>query len=223
MKKREIPPNELPRERLSKEGVERLTNSDLFAILLTAGSKKQSIFELTKQIFVEEDLESLSKKNLNELKNFYGIGKAKACKILACFEIGRRYSRFSKSEKIKISCAEDVIKKIGIEMKFLEQEVVKGIFLDTRNRILEEATIFIGSLNEAIIHPREIFSIAIKNKAASIILAHNHPSGDCNPSPQDKEITRQIQKAGELMGIEILDHIIISQKGYFSFKEKNLI
>jgi DNA repair protein RadC len=223
MKKKEIPNEELPRERLYLEGADKLSNSDLLAIILGTGTKKESIFEITKKIFIYENIETLSKKNLRELEEINGIGKAKACKILACFEIGKRYSKYSKEEKPKISCAKDVIKRIEVEMKFLEQEVVKGIFLDIRNRVVEEKTIFIGSLNEAVIHPREIFSIAIRNKAAAIIIAHNHPSGDYNPSMQDKEVTTQIKKAGELMGIEILDHIIISQKGYFSFKEENLI
>ena len=152
-----------------------------------------------------------------------GIGNVKACQITACFELGRRLASFKDNKKPQISNAKDVAKLFIPEMGTLEKEHFKGVYLDSKRRIIKQETIFIGSLNESVVHPREIFKIAIEESSAAIILLHNHPSGDPNPSSFDIKMTKELIKAGELLGIEILDHIIIGGEKYVSLRENGLI
>ncbi|MEK6808632.1 MAG: DNA repair protein RadC, partial [Nanoarchaeota archaeon] len=163
----------------------------------------------------------LSRKRINELKNLNGIGMAKACQIVACFELGRRLAGFNEEQKPTLSNAKDVVDIFMPEMSTQKKEYFIGAFLDTRKRLINSETIFVGSLNASIVHPREIFRSAIEEGAAAIILLHNHPSGNPEPSKEDILTTKQLIKAGNLIGIEVLDHIIIGNKDYFSFKEND--
>lgn len=220
LKIKDIPPEERPRERLTKNGPKALSNAELLAIILGNGSKKENVLELSKKLLKENNLKSLSRKRVNSLKNNLGIGEAKACQIIACFELGRRLAAFRDDKKPMINNVQDIVKIFMLEMVSLKKEHFKAVFLDSRKRIIKDETIFIGSLNASIIHPREIFQAALEEGAAAVILLHNHPSGNPEPSDDDIEITKQLVKAGEILGIEVLDHIVIGNKRYFSFKEK---
>ncbi len=220
---KKLPPDERPREKLIKYGPRTLTNSELLAIIISTGSKKENVLALSNKLFGKYNLKSLSKLKIGSLKKQLGIGDAKACKIIACFELGKRLSSFKETKRPVIKSAKDIAKLFIHDMGSLEKEHFKGIYLDTRKRIIKEETIFIGSLNESVVHPREIFKPALDESAAAIILLHNHPSGDPSPSSFDIKITEELVKAGNLLGIEVLDHIIIGGKKYISLKEKGLI
>lgn len=220
LKIKDLPLEERPRERLMKYGHKTLSNTELLAIILRNGSKKEGVLELSRKLLKENNIKSLSRKRINYLKNNLGIGEAKACQIIACFELGRRLAAFSDQQNPTINNAQDIVKLFMPEMSSLKKEHFKGIFLDSRKRITKDETIFIGSLNASIIHPREIFQVALEEGAAAIILLHNHPSGNPKPSDDDIEMTKQLVKAGDILGIEVLDHIIIGSKRYFSFREK---
>lgn len=223
MKIKSLPPEDRPREKLIKKGASTLTNSELLAIILRTGSKKENVINLSNKIFTKYNLKTLSRTELNKLKKISGIGKVKASQIMACFELARRLNSFKKNKKPIIKNAKDIVKIFTPEMDTLKKEHFKGIYLNSRKRIIKEETIFIGSLNESLVHPREIFQIALNENAAAIILLHNHPSGDPSPSSFDIEITKELIESGKILGIEILDHIILGDNKYTSFKEKNLL
>lgn len=224
MRIKKLPSDERPREKLIKKGSKALSDSELLAIILATGNKKENVLSLSRKLFQQYNLKSLSKLNINKLKKQLGIGDAKACQIIACFELGRRLASFNDSKKpLLINCSKDIAKLFTPEMSILEKEIFKGIFLDSRKKMIKEETIFIGSLNESIVHPRDVFKIALDENAAAIILLHNHPSGDPSPSSFDIEITNEFVKAGIILGIEVLDHIIIGGKNYISLREKGLI
>lgn len=223
MRIKDLTKEDKPREKLIKNGPKNLTNSELLAIILRTGSKKEDVLKLSNNIFKKYDLKSLSRKKTSTLQKELGIGEAKACQIIASFELGRRLSAFKKEDKVKINTAKDIAKIFVPEMGSLKKEHLKGIYLDARRNIIKEETIFVGTLNESLIHPREIFQIALEENSAAIILLHNHPSGNPTPSSFDIEITKEITQVGEIMGIPLLDHIIIGDNKYFSLKEKSLL
>lgn len=218
-----LPTEERPREKLIKHGARTLTNSELLAIILRTGNKKENVLELSNKFFRKYNLKSLSRLKISTLKKQLGIGDVKAGQIIACFELGKRLSAFKEDKRPIIKNAKDVAELFIPEMNTLEKEYFKGIYLDSRKRIIKQETIFIGSLNESVVHPREIFKIALDENAAAIILLHNHPSGDPLPSSFDIEITKELIKAGDLLGIQVLDHIIIGGEKYVSLKEKSII
>jgi len=218
-----LPFDERPREKLIKYGPRTLTDSELLAIILRTGNKKENVLKLSNKLFTKYNLKSLSKIKITNLKKQLGIGDAKACQIIACFELGKRLAAFKEDKKPIIKNAKDVAKLFLPEMSSLEKEHFKGVYLDSRKKIIKQENIFIGSLNESIVHPREIFKIALDENAAAIIILHNHPSGDPSPSNFDIEMTKELVKAGELLGIPILDHVIIAGKKYVSLKEKGLM
>ena len=222
MRIRELPNNERPREKLAKCGVKNLSNSELLAIILRTGSKEENILELSNKIFGKYNLRQLSKLSLNQIQKEKGIGFAKACQILAWFEFGKRLNSFNEEEKPIIKRAKDVAKLFLSEMGNLDKENFKGVFLDTRNKILRHETIFIGTLNESIIHPRDIFKIALEENAASVIFLHNHPAGNLEPSEEDIKTTKELIEAGNLLGINVLDHLIIGKNKYLSMQEEKL-
>ncbi len=223
LKIKDMPPEERPREKLMKYGSGVLSNAELLAIILRNGTKRENVLELSKNLLKENNLRSLSRKRINALMRIFGVGQSKACQIVSCFELGRRVASFKNTKNNSINDVRDIVKMFLPEMSFLKKEHFKSIFLDSRKRIIKEETIFIGSLNASIIHPREIFQAAFEEGAAAIILLHNHPSGDPKPSDDDVEITKQLVKAGEILGIEVVDHIIIGHNRYFSFKEKGYL
>jgi DNA repair protein RadC len=165
----------------------------------------------------------LSQITLDELMEFKGVGKAKAIQILAAIELGKRINTYVLERGFQIKSPTDCADYIAEEVKYLEQEHFIGIYLDTKNRVLAKKTLFVGSLNRAIVHPREIFKEALRYGCASIIVAHNHPSGDPTPSTQDIATTKRLMEIGELMGIEVLDHLVIGSDGYISMREEKYI
>ncbi len=222
---KEMPENERPREKLIRYGSDTLSNSELLAILLRTGSKKQSALELANTVLSSDNngIRFLAKCTAEELSAIKGIGESKACQIIAAIELGKRLSRSTLESKKAIRAPKDVKDIFINDMRFLEKEHFKVVFLNTKNEVIAFETISIGSLNASIVHPREVFNRAIKKSSASIILLHNHPSGNCEPSKEDINVTKRLMEAGKIIGIEVLDHIIIGDGDYFSLKENSLI
>ncbi len=217
---KDMPKIDRPREKLEKYGPERLSNSELLAILLGTGQKGINVVELSKRILSKFSADGLTKANVKELKNTFGLGSAKACEIVACFELGRRLLQ-NKQSALLLSPKDvwDELKDIRDNKK--EHFVI--FFLDTRNQEIKREIISIGSLNANLVHPREVFEPAVRYSAAQIIVAHNHPSGDPEPSEEDLTITKRLAAAGKILGIDIIDHIVVAKNRFMSFKEKGLI
>ncbi|MGD9677322.1 MAG: DNA repair protein RadC [Vulcanibacillus sp.] len=221
---RDIPVSERPRERMSKYGAVSLSNVELIAILLRTGGPNESVIQLANSVMAKvETLEGFYDISLEELTNIKGIGPAKAIQIKAGIELGKRVVRQLPQVKYSIHSPKDAAEYLIDDIKFLKQEHFIILLLDTKNQIISKETISIGTLNSSIVHPREVFKPAIKKSVSAIILAHNHPSGDPTPSKEDIEITKRLTKAGEILGIDVLDHIIIGDSKYISFKEEGLL
>lgn len=217
---KDLPKVERPREKLMQYGPEKLSNSELLAILLRSGKKGENVIELANKILKRFSKDELPNLTFNDLKDYPGLGPAKVCEIVACFELGKR---LLKDKKVQIYLTP---KEIWEELKDLrdhKKEHFVIFYLDSRNQEIKREIVSVGSLNANLVHPREVFEPAVRNLAAQIILAHNHPSGDPEPSEDDLVITKRLVGAGKIMGIEINDHIIVTKNGFFSFKEKNLL
>jgi DNA repair protein RadC len=210
---------ERPRERLIKNGASALSDSELLAIILRTGSKKENVINLSQRILGEYNIKQLSQINITQLMKVHGIKESKAAQISACFEIARRLESFNSIEKPKISSPEDVYRRLFPRMREQKKEMFIELCLDTKNQILKEEVISVGSLNANVVHPREVFKLALTESAAHIIVAHNHPSGDPTPSREDIEITKKLVETGNIMGITVLDHVIIGDGRHFSMKE----
>ncbi len=210
-----------PRERLIRQGAESLSNQELIAILLRTGTKQESVLVLANRILSSFDkIQDLKDATIEEMMLVKGVGKAKAVQLLAAAEIGKRMYRKHSEGRYTIRSPEDAAAYLMTDMASLNQEHFVVLFLNVKNEVLHKQTIFIGSLNSSIVHPREIFREAVKRSAASIIVAHNHPSGNPSPSPEDIEVTKRLIEAGSIMGIEVLDHVIIGDHQFLSLKEK---
>ncbi len=220
MKLKEVPVVDRPREKLEKYGVNRLSDSELMAILIRTGIVGKNVVELSKQILKKIKklgLEQLEMKDLLEIK---GLGKTKAGQILASLEIGRRFLQNKKSELILSP------QDVWTEMKDLrdsKKEHFVIFYLDTQNQIIKREIISVGTLNESLIHPREVFEPAVRYSTAQIIMAHNHPSGNLEPSPEDIVVSKRLIDAGNLLGIEVLDHIIVTKDRFKSMKELKML
>lgn len=221
---KDLPESERPRERLERDGAHSLSDAELIAILLRTGTRGFSALDLAKGLISETGgLEKILCMDFRELSRIKGIGKSKAASILAAVEFGRRGMRAKGREKVKIKGPEDVFFFLSPKLKGAKNEKFGIIILDTKNNVKAEKIISEGDLQASIVHPREIFHCAILELASSIILFHNHPSGDPIPSDYDRKITKKIVSAGKIIGIEVLDHIIIGDGVYYSFKEKGEI
>lgn len=222
---KDLPLSERPREKLISHGVEALSNAELLALIIKIGNLEETAVEVAQKILSRDNrgIAYLSDVTLEELMEVKGIGQSKASQILAAIEIGKRLNRIGPQDKIKVSSPMVLVNLLMDEMRYLCKEYFKIAILDTKNQILAIENISIGTLNASIVHPRDVFKIAIKRNANSIILIHNHPSGDPNPSNEDISITNRLIDAGNLIGIKVLDHIIIGDNKYISFKEKNLV
>lgn len=218
---RETPEDCLPRERLEEVGEKALSNQELLAILLRTGSKNKNVMDVAASFLNHFDhLYELKNATINEMMMIKGIGRIKAIELRAAFEFGYRIQKSTQEKLGKISSSYQVAQKLIIDMKDYQQEHLICLYLNTKNEVIKRETLFIGSLNQSIAHPREIFRGAVKYSAARIILAHNHPSGNPTPSENDIQFTKRVEKCGELMGIDVLDHIIIGQKIYISMREE---
>lgn len=221
---RDVVREEQPRERLLLEGAGSLSNRELLAVLLRTGSKEETVLKLSDKILHQFDgLRMLKDATLEELISIHGIGISKASQLMAAFELGRRMVRLEYQNRYSIRSPEDCAKYMMEEMRFLQQEHFVCLYLNTKNQVIHRQTIFIGSLNTSIVHPREVFTEAFRRAAASIICLHNHPSGDPTPSREDIAVTKRLVECGQIIGIEVLDHIIIGDHKFVSLKEKGHI
>jgi DNA repair protein RadC len=211
---------EQPRERLAKYGPERLEDSELLAIILRTGPKGSGVLELAKKILREFKDCKLANATVAELTKVKGLGTAKACEIVAMFELGRRLLKDKKARLIL--SPREVWEQLN-DIRNSKKEHFVVFFLNTQNQVIEREVVSIGTLNASLIHPREVFEPAIKHLAAQIIIAHNHPSGSLEASQEDLAVTKRLVSAGRLLGIDVLDHVVVASKGYLSFKEKNLL
>jgi DNA repair protein RadC len=219
----DLPIGERPRERLIKHGPAALSEAELLAIILRTGTAEENVVELSKRILMEYNLAKLCQTSISEIKRFRGISDVKACQILACIELANRIHSFEKPTNVTITTSHDVFDLIGPRLRFSKKETFTGLYLDTRNCLIKEEVISLGNLNTSVVHPREIFNIAIRELANSVIIVHNHPSGNPEPSKDDIDITRILVRAGQLIGIPIIDHIIIGDKNYLSMADRRIV
>ena len=223
MKIKDLTKIERPREKLIAKGPQNLKDEELLAILLGTGVEGKNVIEVASQILKKFSKKRLLNLQYDDLAKIKGIGPAKACTILASQELVKRALELRDESLPKIDSVEDVLAQV-VYMRDKTREHLMALFLNARNELLYKKPMFIGTLNASLIHPREIFQEALKQNACSVILAHNHPSGDNKPSEDDLEITKRIIEAGKLMGVEVLDHVIIAKnKTPYSFKENKLI
>ncbi len=221
---KEIPFEERPRERFLKYPKSTISNHELIAIILRTGSKQESVIELSKKLLYKYDnLKSLSNTSIKELVKIRGIGTSKAIELLAAFELGKRVTKESFNKLVKLYSPESIYQYLKDDLEMKTQEHFIALYLNTKGELVKKETLFIGSLNSSLIHPRELFKYAVLYSAATIIVSHNHPSGDPTPSKADIEITKLLYKNSIMMDIELLDHIIIGKDRYYSFKEKGII
>ncbi len=222
---REWPPADRPRERLSTHPPSTLTARELLALLLGSGAAGRSSLDLASEVLIRYggSLRRLGAANPRELATASGIGPARACAVVAAFELGRRATAEPARRSARIRGPRDVFLRLGPMLRDRKQEEFWAIYLDTQNRILSEQRITVGLLNSSLVHPREVFAPAIALAAASCILAHNHPSGDPDPSPEDLEVTLQLVESGRLLGIPVRDHIVLGDGCFVSLLERGLL
>lgn len=217
----QVPKSIRPRERLRLYGVKALSNQELLSVLLRTGSKKEHVMEVALHLLNQfENLHELKEATVEELQKINGIGEVKALEMKAAIELGCRIAGSNQLKLGKVSSSKQIAKSMMYELKDLKQEHLIALYLNVKNELLKKETIYIGSLNQIIAHPREIFKGAVRCSAAQIILVHNHPSGNPTPSANDILFTRRIFSCGKMMGIELLDHLIVGPKSYISLKER---
>ncbi len=202
-----------PRERLEKYGPEKLSDAELLAILLRTGTKEMNVIKLAQKVLQQYKDKNVSEVSVSELKEIHGLGTAKACEIVACFELGRRMLEGKRTTLIL--SARDVWERLQ-DIRASKKEHFAVFYLDSREQEIRRDIVSIGILDETLVHPREVFENAVKNNAASIIVAHNHPSGDLEPSQADLDVTRKLRHAGKVLDIELTDHIIVTKVGWKS-------
>jgi len=213
-----LPKEEQPKERLLKFGETHLSNQELLSLILGTDD------EISKKVLAEfEGLSLLKEATIEELTSLKGVGTAKAASLIASIELGKRMNQYKSNDKFIIRSPKDAADYVMEEMRNLNQENLVVLFLNTKNHIIHKQTIFVGSLDSSIVHPREIFRESVKRSANSLIILHNHPSGDPAPSRQDIEVTKRLKNCGDMMGTPILDHVIIGNRKFTSLKEKGYL
>lgn len=219
----DMPSGERPRERLQHYGPEALSTAELMAILLRTGSRGENVLDLATRLLVEFDgLRGLTRASFSELSAVRGVGQAKAAQLKAGLEIGRRLLIAAPDERPQITSPADAANLLMLDMGHLEQEHLRLLLLDTKNRVQASPTVYKGNVNTSVIRTSELFREAIRHNSTALVIAHNHPSGDPTPSPEDVRVTRQMVEAGKLLDIEVLDHLIIGRGRYVSLKERGL-
>jgi len=221
-KMKDVPMLDRPREKIAKKGVPSLTDQELIEAILGRGTRGKDVRELAKEICgLLKNRPSIIQ--YNDLNSIMGIGPSKAAQIMACFELGRRYCAPAEGG-FKVTKPQDILPlPLVAEMRDKRQEHFVCITLNGAGEVLDSRIITVGLLNHSLVHPREVFADAITDRAASVICVHNHPSGSLEPSPQDIAITTQLKEAGLLLGIQLIDHIIVTKTGYLSMKERGLL
>jgi DNA repair protein RadC len=219
----DIAEGERPRERFREIGAGGMSQRELIAIILRTGSEKLNALQLADALLQQfGGLNGLARASLPELMQVHGIGQAKAIEIKAALELGKRLAMSAQDSKPQIKTPADAAQMLMLHMGLLDQEEVRTLLLDTRNRVMASHMIYKGSLNSASMRTCEVFKEAVRSNAAAIIIAHNHPSGDPSPSAEDIAVTKHLVGAGKLLDIEVLDHIVIAHNRYVSLKERGL-
>ncbi len=220
---RDMISDDKPRERLMKVGATAVSTAELLAIILRVGVRGESVLRLAERLLAHSgSLAGLSRASISELQEVKGIGPAKAVEIKAAFELGRRLIATSPEERPSINSPADAANLLMSDMMLLEQEHLRVILLDTRNKLIRIVPVYVGTLNSSNVRVAELFRAAIKENAAAIVIIHNHPSGDPTPSVEDVNVTRRLIDAGNLLNINVLDHIVIGYQKFVSLKERNL-
>ena len=220
---REMPSDERPRERLEHYGAPALSNAELLAILLRVGTTGENVIELSARLLRQcGGLKGLLTIELEELCAMHGVGPAKATTLKAALELGRRLSVLAPEERPKIAQPQDVANLIMLEMGYLKQEQLRVLCLDTKNHVVAQQVVYQGTVNSSVVRVAEVFKPAITHTCPAIVVVHNHPSGDPTPSPEDVRTTDQLRRAGELLDIDLLDHVIVGQHKWVSLKEHGL-
>lgn len=219
-----IPEDERPLEKMLNYGAGSLSNAELLALIIRTGTRGENVLRVAHNILDDDGkgLRNIADATIERLKRYMGISNVKACQIMAVAELSKRMSAF-RPEKIKITSPNDAAVIMMEEMRYYKKEHFKIILLDTKNNVIKISEISIGSLNSSIVHPREVFAEAVTNSSSAIVLVHNHPSGEAEPSREDRELTSRLVECGRIMGIKVLDHIIIGDGTFFSFKEDELL
>lgn len=221
---KDLPENERPREKLIKYGAEALSNAELLAILIRMGTKDESALDVAYKILKQQGgIGFLVDSKPEELRELSGIGIAKAAQLKAAVELGRRLSSQTYRNEVFVRCSRDAANLVMEDMRYLKKEYMKAILLNIKCGLVGIEEISVGSINSSIVHPREVFAPAIKRSCASLILVHNHPSGDPAPSQEDVNITKRLTECGSLLGIEVVDHLIIGDGKYVSLKDKGIM
>lgn len=224
---KDLPESERPYEKLLKSGANVLSDAELLAVIIKSGTSKYQSVEIARQILnlneYERGLTGLYNLTIEQLKSIDGIGKVKAIQIMAMLEFSKRVSKQHALKEFKVVSPESIANIYMEEMRYLKQEHFKVVYLDTKNNIMGDKSVSIGTVNSTVIHPREVFTDAIKSSATNIIVLHNHPSGDPYPSSEDIKVTNRLIEAGKLLGINLIDHIIIGDGVYVSLKQDKFI
>lgn len=222
MKIKDLPRIERPREKLEKKRAQALRKKELLAIILRTGIKGKNVLRVAQDILSKYGDKKLIDVSYKELRNMHGVGPSKAAQVIAAIELGKRLYKEKVEKEVFINSSEDVFKEVS-HIKENKKENFVVLYLDARNKLIYKETVSIGTLNANLVHPREVFEPAVRHLAAQVILSHNHPSGDPEPSEDDLKITKRLAKAGKILGIDIVDHVIVTKNDFFSFKENNLI
>ncbi len=220
------PKDERPRERLIKFGAASLSDAEIIAIILRTGNPadRSSAIDLSRRLISHfGSLRKIADASVSELRRLKGMGVAKIAQLKASFELARRYTKEKMDTGCKITCSSDVYEYFHQRLRDIKKEVFISVLLDVKNRIIGERTISEGSLDASIVHPREVFLPAIRESSSSVIFVHNHPSGDPEPSLEDLATTEKLVEAGNILGIKVLDHIIIGERGYYSFADRGVL
>src|SRR3990167_3606403 len=222
MKIKDLPKSDRPREKLITKGAENLKDSELLAILLRTGKSGKNVIEVASQILSKYSKKRLLQMTYQDLVKISGIDSAKATTLLAAFELAKRALEVNDTNLPTIVTPKDVVAQLT-DLRHNKKEHFVALYLNARNQLVHKETISMGTLNVNLVHPREVFEPAVRYLAAQVVIAHNHPSGDPKPSDADLEITKRLAEAGKMMGIEVVDHIIVTKNSFLSFKEEHLI
>ncbi|ACL22357.1 DNA replication and repair protein RadC [Desulfitobacterium sp. LBE] len=221
---KDLPEELLPRERLFQYGADALSNREILAILLRTGVKGENVLDFSERLLTETGgLSGLARLTVHELTRYRGMGTAKAAELKAALELGRRSVSSDPLVRPVINSPQDIAHLVMEEMRYLDREHFRVVSLSTKNHVLGISSISVGSLNSSLVHPRECFKEAIRRNSNAIILLHNHPSGDPTPSSEDIDVTRRLSDGGQILGIEVLDHVIIGDNRYISLKERGIL
>lgn len=220
---KDLPTEERPREKLMKRGAQSLSNAELLAILLRTGTQEESVMRVAERILIEsgeDGLSGLAHSSIESLMKRKGVGEAKAVTIAAALELGKRVAAGESQKRVIIHSSDDVAKYMMPRLRYCDREHFYVVLLNTKNHVITAPLISVGTLSESLVHPRELFKEAVNHSASSVILVHNHPSGDPSPSREDILLTKRIAEGGKLLDIQVLDHVIIGDNTYISLREQ---